>query len=270
MDFTISENISRMTGRRLNKKHHSEVLRTRIWLEQIFRTQRINRREFTNIINPENEPTGIVLKWLKGEHTVKKNRVMRIAKTFEGSDSAYLLPMFELLKDKPYSKRTLDKLMAEYLADFGGLKCWKFPEAADNKNFALQPSTIPISNTQGLIERGDVYGFAGILYLLRRAEAEKNTLLHLNYIQDAYQAFPGMCRTTPIRKRWEEALECLMIIHARVPTSLLLVRPNVDVIQKQIQAKTHITIRALRPRNKDNHRFLDLEEAFQCAEFSIR
>lgn len=270
MELTISENISRMSGRRLHKKHHSEVLRTRIWLEQIFRTHRINRFEFANIINAENEPTGIVNKWLKGEHAVKKNRVMRIAKTLEGSDLAYLLPIFELLKDKPYSTSTLDKLMAAYIVDFGGLKCWKFPEAEHCEKFDLHPSYTPIFNTQDLIERGDVYGFAGILYLLRRAEAEKKALMHLEFIKDAYQAFPGMCRTSPIRNRWKEALECLTIIQARVPTSVLLVRPNLDVIQKQIEAKTHITRRALRPRNKDTQRFLDLEEAFQCAEFSIR
>ncbi|MEZ5506442.1 MAG: hypothetical protein R3F38_10880 [Gammaproteobacteria bacterium] len=267
MHLSLDEKIVRMTGNRLNKKTEAEVLQTRIWLENIFRTRKISRGEFTKKISKNQEPTGIVLKWLKGIHAAKNSQVSEISKLFPGSQEIYLWPVFELLKNKPIPVSKLDSLMSEYIVTLAKLKCWDFPQPvhANQGDYPFPP--IYLYDSEGLFERGDVFGFTGILYLVRKAEAERDSDRHFDAMMHAYRAFPAMCRTTPILSRWREALHCLRLIHARVLTTTMLLRPNIDIIEKQIMSKTHITRRISRERDQLTGRFSDIELPFQIAGF---
>lgn len=81
-----------------------------------------------------------------------------------------------------------------------------------------------ISGGEGLVERGDIWEFTAILYLVRMAEVS-NSHKHLNYMKFAYQALPGLRRDKRFRKRWREALDCLKNIHYRNPASMQFLRP---------------------------------------------
>lgn len=269
MHYSINEQLQRFKKKRIASKDVSGVLQTRIWLKNLFKTHRIGRRDMEDKIRAhDSEPTGIVLRWLKGEHAVKESRVSSIASVFEGSDRVYRLPIFKLLKDKPLTKPMLLKIMKPYISNFGGFECWNFPEAPQQKeNMGIPFPPSWLYDTEALIERGDIWGFTAILYLVRMAEAERNSIDHLDYMKCLYRALPGLCRNTLFYKRWRDTYQCVKHIHYREPTSVLLMRPRNRVLAKQIQSKTHVTRRVLRPRCPKTWRFTELELPYEEAGF---
>ena len=213
------------------------------------------------------ESTRTVSRWFKGTHAAKQKHVKEVAKFFEGSELFYELPVFRLLMNKPIRKAELTKIVAPYISKIAGLQCWVFPDPCHPENKDLPFPPCFINDTETLIERGDLYGFTAIIYLVRLAEAERNALNHMQYIQCAYRALPGLCRHPLFAKYWEEALSCLKNIHYREMTSILLVRPIDAIIEKQIFSPEHITRRLLRPRDPETHRFTELETPYELAEF---
>jgi hypothetical protein len=268
MYYSIRERIVHLLGKKISSKDESAVLQTRIWLENIFRTYGIGRHELSGQIGAVGaESTGIVLKWLKGIHAAKKGQVKKMASIFEGSDYAYELPLFKLFMDKPISKAQLNRIMEPYIFTSGLFKLWKFPypDHSENKGRPFPPCLI--NDTEALIERGDLYGFTAILYLLRMAETERDALNHAHYVACAYSALPSLCRQRLFTKRWKEVLDCLRSLHYRLPTSILLVRPIVPIIRKQIFSAEHITRQSLRPRDPVTGTFTELELPYQTPEY---
>lgn len=268
MHRTIFETMSKSSQKRTSSKTTVGTLQTRIWLENIFRTHRISRKEFTKKIGTGNgDPTGIVLRWLKGLHTVKESRVENLAKIFEGSDAPYKLPLFKLLRNRPLTKADLFKIMSPYMHSSKSISLWIFPEPKQPENLEFSFPHCLINDIETLIERGDIYGFTAILYWVRIAEAEKDADAHFYYMAAAYRSLPGLCRNQLFRKRWREVLDCLQSIHCRVMTSMFLLKPIPSVIEAQIFSKSHITRRILRPRDPTTHRFIELQQPFEIADF---
>lgn len=269
MHYSINEQLQRIQNKRIRSKDKSGMLQTRIWLENLFRTNGIGRRELEGKIGTRNsEPSGIVLKWLKGEHSVKESRVTTIASIFSGSDLVYKLPIFKLLKDKPLTRPELSRIMKPYISSFGGFECWDFahpPMQKENMGVPFPPCWI--YDTEALIERGDIWGFTAILYLVRMAEAERNAIDHLEYMKCLYRALPGLCRNILFYRRWKDTYQCVKHIHYREPTSVLLMRPIDSVLERQILSNEHITRRVFRPRNPRTWRYIELELPYEEAGF---
>ncbi|MBE8718560.1 hypothetical protein [Cellvibrio polysaccharolyticus] len=264
MHRTIFEVMSKSSKKRTSSKTTVGTLQTRIWLENLLRTHKISRKDFTKKIGAENgDPTGIVLRWLKGLHTVKESRVENLAKIFEGSDAPYKLPLFKLLRNRPLTKADLFKIMSPYMR----ISWWIFPDPKQPENMGLSFPPCLINDTDTLIERGDIYGFTAILYLVRIAEAEKDAIAHFYYMGAAYSALPGLCRNQLFRKRWREVLDCLQSIHCRVMTSMFIVKPIPSVIETQIFSKYHITRRIFRPIDPETSRLIELQKPFEIADF---
>ncbi len=269
MNYTIRERLLRLEGKKLSSKYSSDILQTRVWLESLFRDEKISRLEFTQKIKPEGgESTGIVLLWLKGKHTVKANQVEKISGIFPGSEVSYNHPIFKLLRNKPISKANLKKIVAPFIQTFGGVDYWIFPQPTHKENMGLPSLPCMINDTSSLIERGDIYGFTSILYLLRMAEVKNRALDHQQYIKDVYQAMPGLCRHKYFQKRWSELFECVFQLHCRVPTSILLVRPKISVIKEQIHSPSHITRLKLRPKDPNTQRFSELALTYEETNFN--
>lgn len=263
MRYTDAEALLRLKGERLPSTDRCDTLRTRIWLETIFREHQLSRDGVAKLLPlGDGEPSGIVLQWLKGKHAAKPSRAARLAKILPGSDFVYNLPLFDLLRNKPVRKSQFDQWVSHYQNPDDRIPLWRFPQPEQS-----QPSRFPVPpcllfDSNALFERGDVYGLIGILYLVRKAEVENDAEAHLDYLKDAYRALPGACRHRAFRRHWREFYNCLLAIHARVPTSLLLLRPEPNVIEAQVTAKTHVTRRILRPRDPLTHRFTELELPF--------
>jgi hypothetical protein len=268
MRYSIKERLHRLMKKRVPSKDEAEILRNKVWLENILQNHGVGRKELAKLIDTKGgESTRTVSRWFKGTHAAKQKHVKEVAKIFEGSELFYELPVFRLLMNKPIRKAELTKIVAPYISKIAGLQSWVFPDPYQPENKDLPFPPCFINDTETLIERGDLYGFTAIIYLVRLAEAERNALNHMLYIQCAYRALPGLCRHPLFAKYWEEALSCLKNIHYREMTSILLVRPIDAIIKKQIFSPEHITRRLLRPRDPETHRFTELETPYELAEF---
>ncbi len=269
MHYSIYEQVQRFSKKRMPSNDQSGKLQTRIWLENLFRENKIGRRELEREISPPNsEPSGIVLKWLKGEHSVKESRVTKVASIFDGSDLVYKLPIFKLLKNKPISRSEISRIMKPYISNFQGFKCWTFPDIPrqkENKGVPFPPTWI--YDVETLVERGDIWGFTAILYLVRMAEAERNAIYHLEFMQYLYRALPGLCRNVLFFRRWKDTYQCVKDIHFREPTSVLAVQSIDSVLKRQIFSKVHITRRMFRPRDPITGLHTELELPYKKASF---
>lgn len=248
MNITVVERMAKLQNKRRSRVDPIDYLQTRLWVESTLKDYRISRRELEAKLSGESESSGIVLKWLRGVHYATQVSVDQVAKLYPGSSHIYDLPIFQLLKNKPISKSALKKSVASYLPD-SGLQMWSFPLTQNGEDDGWPAPTTHIFDPETLFQRGDIYGFMGLLYLVRKAEIENDHFGHLESIKYAYRALPGLCRYKYFRRRWKEFYEALIGIQCRMPASSMMLMPKRDIIQKQVEAKYHMTLECLRPRD---------------------
>lgn len=262
-----------MKPSRMKKKERSksfDVLKTRLWLEYVLRTEKISRHELQKQYSAGAEPSNIILNWFKGEFSAKPNSVRKVTKKFPGSNFIYDLELFDLMEDKKLSKKRLKEIVSPYINIDDPLDHWNFPltQNGEPNGFLTPPATR--NDTESLFHRGDLYGFIGILYHVRLAEAMKDYELYVKYIADAYRAFPGLCRYKHFRKRWEELLDALISIQQRMATSTFLVMPDTAKLKEQIFAKEHITYRPFWKRDPITFRFIEPDKPYILSEFPFK
>lgn len=240
-------------------------LQTRIWLECIFREHGLGKKDFEAMITKGEEPTKQVQKWLKGDNCVTKSKASQVDKKVPGSFEVFKLPLFDLLINSPIRKPELDRLVSDYINSSDELYFWRLPENYKGESDGhLIPIILP-DNLDMLYQRGGVFSFIAILYLVRRAEAEGDAYLHLEAVKHAYKSFPSLARHQDFIGHWQDILKAFQLIHLRVTTSALLVQPDIDIIKKQIESEHFITLRELRPRHPVTHRFEDNETPYREA-----
>jgi hypothetical protein len=129
MRYTDAEALLRLKGERLPSTDRCDALRTRVWLETMFREHQLSRDDVAKLLPlGDGEPSGIVLQWLKGKHAAKRSRVARLAKILPGSDFVYNLPLFDLLRNKPVKKSKLDQWVSRYQNPDDHIPLWRFPQ----------------------------------------------------------------------------------------------------------------------------------------------
>ena len=233
-----------------------------------FRDNLINRKTLEEVISEGDEPSGQVLKWLKGKNTVSASKVSRIDKIFFfGSSEIYFLPLFQLLENRFISKNELKRIVQNISDEERFAFFWKLPDSFRDKTDGLPISILGEENFDTLYQRGGIYSFIAILYLVRKAEANGDGVQHYYAMTYAYKSFPSLARNRHFKRRWRELLAALKQIHLRVPTSWLLVQPNIYVLEEQIKAKYFITYRPHLPRDPISYRFIENEDPFYLATF---
>ena len=135
-----------------------------------------------------------------------------------------------------------------------------------NRNSQLTPLCFR-DDTDSLFQRGDIYGFLGILFHVRMTESLKDTDMHLLYMTEAYRAFPGLCRYHHFKNRWKEFYKLLLDIHMRVMPTWFQLKPDLKLIKSQIFAKEHITCRRYQLRDPTTHRFIEPTTPYNLAKF---
>ena len=269
MHLTTIERLRKAIGKKTPRKNELKILRTRLWLEYIFRYTGLSRKQLDiQLSNNKLEPTKHVIKWLKGDNCATANSVSKVARLVcPQSEEFFDLPLFELLEPSPLTNKQLDALMNNYMVHIP-LKLWNFPINTDNTNIFPQPPLVYRGDSEALAERGDIYGFMAILYLIRKAENDNDIDAHIVHMSHAYNAFAGFARHVNFRHRWKELLEALQVVQARLPVSSLLIIPDIEAISKQMHAKEHKTMRYLREWSHKSFRFNDIERAYKQAEIT--
>ena len=201
-------------------------------------------------------------KWKKGTN-IGKETMQTISREYSPqSEQIYNLPIYELLANRPVSKTTVRKLMAPYESSipFGPkrkLFTWSFPnDDLVLKQGRLTP-TISREDTESLFQRGDIYGFIGILANCREAESAGDLWRFISALRDAYRAIPSLAFISPWEDHIDILLGCVHRIHVRSITAFHIMGVDLDTVADQISSRTFESKREQRARNPKTRRFVE-------------
>lgn len=255
------------SGTREPKYSEIDILKTQVWLGSLLLRNDLSLKDLSQIYYGRREPTGTIRNWSEGKHIANRASVERIERHFRGSSAVFDLPVFDLL-NRTISKRTLTQLFEQYTKNHIG-KTWNFPiDSFFHKEKYEQ--FIYRDNSKALLNFGGVFGFIGILMLLREAELNKDATTHFLLLQDAYRALPGFCRHRYFRDHWEKFFESFYSIHFNMYLSAMFLLPKIDIIEKQIFSDPNITSKQLRPQFSSGGCFDEPELPYEIAGFEKR
>lgn len=241
-------------------------LKSRIWLKVLEEDSDTSDADINRVYFGERRTTGTINRWYSEEHIVNPQSVTILSSICPTAAAIYHLPVFDLL-DTTVSTGTIKRFQKEHTINNPDSR-WAF---SDKDPFTLsshdKKRSIILEDSNGLYELGGIYGFMGIVSLLRKAELENDSARHFLYLLDAYRAFPGFCRNKYFKDYWKDFLEALTSIHWQVFSSMMLVFPKVDVIRRQIFIEEHNTGQTNKSTTTDYANTVLLEDPFEVAEF---
>lgn len=293
---TTTEKLKRIHGSKPSRKTPAKIFQTRVWLENIFATHHIGLKEFEQRIRGAGEKSYLPTKWLKGLNCASRNAANKVEKIFPGSIDIYNLPLYDLIENKPLTKKSVFALTNCYHSSSKNLYTWKFPNdwgvtpssGDSHKKFKpvdnlpdwqvpndgyggmLSPLLPPPlrEDSNALVSRGDIFGFISIIALIREAECNLDHEAFQLHIMNAYRALPAVARLKVFKRRWHELLDLLKSLHSRVPLSQLSFRADKDILKQQIEAEFYITTREIRPRDPTTFRFIENPDPVVFATFN--
>jgi hypothetical protein len=131
---------------------------------------------------------------------------------------------------------------------FGEGDLWSFPEDAesDEPNRRLVHS----GDFERLYERGDAFGFLGLVASYRIAHLSKS--VDSQWLAATYMvmALPGFCRSPNVREHWKLVTAITQDLLQLLPDCVMPIHMDIDILRDQIFALTHEPCRSLREQRK--------------------
>jgi|GEM_PF-5727851 len=239
----------------------------KIWLNNLFMNFDTTPKEIQKTLGSGAHNTGIVRRWLSYEHAAGPVKVNQINDFYEGSRDIYFHPIFRLLNTAKFKKNELESLMQRFTIYIEQYDCWEFPSNSNKSKYSYPNTPIRRDDYETLVDRGDSYGFMGLLYNLRAMPKSASPIRYYYFIPYIYQAFPGFCRSNNFKLYWYPLLQALDHLVYQFPGAHAVIRPRVDTIFKQITSKHLITYRARRPLDSSGIRAKPLEATYEIASF---
>jgi hypothetical protein len=112
------------------------------------------------------------------------------------------------------------------------------------------------TETSLLVQRGDLDGFTVVLGLVREAETQNDLAAHIDRFADLYRAFPGAARVSWLKPFTRLLRHCVQTIHLKSFYSALWWRVDWTIINRQIRAARHETVRHRCPRDPRTYKFI--------------
>jgi hypothetical protein len=265
----VMKNLGKFTGQkvpRASRQSPEGILRTKVWIGSILQTFNGGQIDVEVLYHGESERTGTIARWTKGSQVATEQTVAKMESKIPGSSLVYHWPIFNLL-DPDVNKKYLEELFIKNMNHYSCHGMWKLSDVYINN--IRHPASLPFKdNADLLFQRGDVDGFMAILMLLHEAYFNDKEELFVLLYQYALKAFPGACRHRYLRPHWKEMLLLLERLRFKSLYCAHLLMTRKDIIERQIFAEEHITLREARPRSNLDHRFIELEEPFIEAGFN--
>jgi hypothetical protein len=174
-----------------------------------------------------------------------------------GVRGVYNHPIFPLLRECPLSKSDIESHLARWKNKVPNGNYWRFFDNYERIVSRRYVNATSRNDTQPLVQRGDLDGFTIILGLMRSAEAVNDAQAHIDCAADLYRAFASVARIPWVKKHRRLLKYCVQRAHLRVLLSYGYWRVNWDVLESQVKAKHHETIRSLSPRDRRTGRFVE-------------
>lgn len=255
------EIIKELQGSQKGRRSPERILQGLIWLAHAFHLSSMGPREFAaKYLGHHKNNSTLIYKWLHGNTTPYPASVSQINKQLPGSGDIYHLPLFPLLAPRPISLGRVRKLLSIYENAGRVHYPWSFP---NDTELHAQNRFVPVvarDDSVALFARGDLYGFTAIVGLVSEAEASGDAEAHWLHCANMFRALPAVARIPWIYPHYNRLRECVYAIYARNRTTQMIITVDWDIIDRQIQAPVHETIRERRPRDPKTYRFADLED----------
>lgn len=262
MQKTLAEFADDLVGARRQRLKYSDALLARVAFTFILDKTGLTPKELSErIVEPmlsgsrgeERDNSGIVNKWEGGQMMSRKWQA-RLEPHAPGLTALCAHPVFHLLGDFPITKNAAEKSISRWK----GLpfNYWIFDDEEKRIAERRYVETWLRSDTQPLVERGDLDGFTVILGLLRFAEAANDSHSHVLFSRDLYRALPAVARIPWFKVHRQLLCYCVQRVHLRDTLSWQHWGVDWDLINAQINADVHETIRYRCPRDPQDGRFI--------------
>jgi hypothetical protein len=256
MRLTIIDRYDALTGTRRPRLDESTALLAGVAYSYVLQTTGLTTtKELSELIvepilaalrGEERDSSGIAYRWAAGQLISRKWRV-RLEPHVPGLTALCDHPVFPLLKDYPITTDGANRCLSRWRG--GATPYWKFDDELRREVEFRQVTTLQRDDTQSLMERGDLDGFTVILGLMRYAEAAKDSTANALCARDLYRAFPAIARVPWFKENRKLLRLCVQLVHRRDSLSCWYWGVDWDVINAQIDAEAHETIRRLCPRD---------------------
>lgn len=115
---------------------------------------------------------------------------------------------------------------------------WTFPKYGDSViSYELHPVD-PWHDTQKLCERGDLFGFQGVLAAMRFAWILGDDQQLLNHSRNAYPALVGLCRTEPFVSYWGDFALALHTLQLSLGVDQIA--PDMSLIRQRVLSTDYL------------------------------
>lgn len=256
--------IRKITGEPEDVTQAVERLRTTAWLNHAYAQARcVSWPEFDKTyVERGRSRSNLGEKWRKGTAAPRRYSAEKLNERLPGTLAVFESPLWVLLENQPFSKSEIGKVMSDYRpGETSGLPFfWLFPtDEARWKRGRCAP-TLTMSDTGGLVHRGDMWGFIALLWTMRYAEADGDQQLHHRASQDMYRAMPMAIREPWLADHAAALIELTESIRARSLYSFYLFDVDFEVIKRQAADPTYEPVRELRRRDPVTGRFQGVED----------
>ncbi|MET4569104.1 hypothetical protein ABIE04_001431 [Rhodanobacter soli] len=264
MRLSPIDTIRKITGEPKDVAQAVERLRTTVWLDDAY-TQAgcASWPEFDKkYVERGRSRSNLGEKWRKGTVVPGLYSAKKLNEQLPGTLAVFKSPVWALLENRPFSKPEIGRVMSDYRpGEASGLPFfWLFPNDEARWKQGRCAPTLTMSDTGGLVHRGDMWGFIALLWTMRYAEADGDQQLHHRASQDMYRAMPMAIREPWLANHAAALIELTESIRARSLYSFYLFDVDFDVIKRQAADPTYEPVRELRRRDPVTGRFQEVED----------
>lgn len=264
MRLSPFDTIRKITGEPKDVTHAVEQLRTTAWLDDAYtRAECASWPEFDKTyVERGRSRSRLGEKWRNGTVVPGLYSAEKLNELLPGTLDVFTSPVWVLLENRPFSKSEIGRVMSDYRpGETSGLPfCWLFPNDEAHWKQGRCAPTLNMSDTGGLVHRGDMWGFIALLWTMRYAEADGDQQLHHRASQDMYRAMPMAIREPWLANHAAALIELTESIRARSLYSFYLFDVDFDVIKRQAADPTYEPVRELRRRDPVTGRFQEVED----------
>lgn len=243
---SIQDVVQAILPDQVSGKQHWQRLRGDVWLAHCLRVTGLSPHAFAkDHLEEDGKASKLIYKWLSGSSSPTPASAAKVDPPVPGA--LWLYRVLELFESKPRSTRNVEAFLKTCCRKEDastGLPgwIWTFPGQEETTHVTCR------GDSSALVERGDLWGFLGIVALVREAEARSDSEAHLARSMDMYRALPAAIRTPCVTPSAQVLKDCVDSIRVRMPFSAIMFDVDWDVVDRQSADPDYEPCRLLRRR----------------------
>jgi hypothetical protein len=263
---SLKDILNAWEGQKPPRHGPSEHLQANCWLQFAIH-QCGSLSAFSKAFYGDKEDSKLITKWLNESHLPTRSSVLKLQDVAPGGLGLHDSPLWKLLRDRPMGLKEIDRLMAPFrMKPECWWQYWSFPNDDDLRESGRYGGVTNRHDTNGLFQRGDIYGFTAIVAAVRTYEVLGDPL-HTGACAYMYRALPSLYKLPWFASQRNLLESCLKAIRARVWMSFMNFDIDWDVINRQSADPEFEPKRELRKRDPVTWRFQQLEDPILFAEW---